>query len=105
MSSRPSERPGSSSQVRSRRRWRNSSSAFAKMRRLFKVRKASMKAFVIAEHSNGQLKRVTLELIAELHRQGVTATVLLLGNGDLQAVTSELGRGGASKDLKITPLN
>ncbi len=56
-----------------------------------------MNAFIIAEHQDGKLKRVTAELVAEFGRQAVSATVLVLASGETQAITEALGKAGASK--------
>lgn len=56
-----------------------------------------MKAFIIAEHANGQLKRVTLEAIAELQRNGIESDTLVIGGGDLSNVTAALEPSGTSK--------
>lgn len=60
-----------------------------------------MKAFVIAEHDGGQLKRVTLEAISELARQGVQCQAIVMGHGDLSKVTDELKGGGATKIIYL----
>lgn len=54
-------------------------------------------AFLIAEHKDGQLKRVTLEILGELLRQNVDPTVVLLGKGGLEPLVDTLGKHGASK--------
>ena len=56
-----------------------------------------MNIFVIAEHKDGSLKRVTTELIVEFSRQNQSVTALLLGSGDLNSVTKALGDSGAAK--------
>lgn len=55
-----------------------------------------MSVYLIAEHKDGQIKRVTLEILGELQKQGADPTVLVVGN-DLQALAQGLGDGGASK--------
>ena len=57
--------------------------------------------FLIAEHKDGHLKRVTLEILAELARQGVEPTVLLLGSSSAAHLANELGQGGASKVVHL----
>lgn len=54
-------------------------------------------AFLVAEHKEGQLKRVTLEILGELIKQGVEPTVVLLGKSGLEPLAESLGKGGASK--------
>lgn len=56
-----------------------------------------MNAFLIAEHKEGQLKRVTLEILSELTKQGMEPTVVLLGKGGLEPLVEALGKHGASK--------
>jgi electron transfer flavoprotein alpha subunit len=51
--------------------------------------------FLIGEHKDGVLKRVTLELLGELQKQGVDPTVLVPGGPD--SVATALGDAGASK--------
>ncbi len=51
--------------------------------------------FLIAEHKDGQLKRVTLEILAELQKQGSDPTVVVPGGDD--AIAAQLGDHGASK--------
>jgi len=57
--------------------------------------------YLIAEHKDGQLKRVTLEILAELTRQGNTPTVLLLGPGSVGSLATELGKHGAKKVVHL----
>jgi electron transfer flavoprotein alpha subunit len=54
-----------------------------------------MSVFLIGEHKDGQLKRVTLEILAELQKQGADPTVVLVGKAD--AAVESLGDHGASK--------
>ena len=56
-----------------------------------------MSTYLIAEHKDGQIKRVSLEILSECLRQGTTPTCLLLGTGNLEAASQELGKFGASK--------
>lgn len=56
-----------------------------------------MSVFLIAEHKDGQLKRVTLELLGELLKQGVEPTTVLLGTGSLDGLAAEIGKKGGSK--------
>lgn len=53
--------------------------------------------FVIAEQKDGHVKRVSLELLSELTRQGVAATAVVPGFGDLSKVTDNLVNHGAAK--------
>lgn len=55
-----------------------------------------MSVYLIAEHKEGQVKRVTLEILGELLKQGSDPTVLVLGAQN-QGITDALGGGGASK--------
>jgi len=57
--------------------------------------------FVIAEHKDGHLKRVTLEILSELGRQGTKPTVLLLGPGSVASLADELGKHGAAKVVHL----
>jgi len=57
----------------------------------------SQNVFLIAEHRDGQLKRVSLEILSECHRQGVEPTVLVLGHGSLDGIATLLGKHGATK--------
>jgi len=54
-------------------------------------------AFLIAEHKDGNVKRVSLEILSELSRQGVATTTVVPGFGDLTKVTESLVKHGASK--------
>lgn len=56
-----------------------------------------MSVFLIAEHKEGKLKRVSLEVLSECLRQKMQPTCLLLGNGNLDEAASELGKHGATK--------
>ena len=56
-----------------------------------------MSIFLIAEHKDGQLKRVSLELLGECIRQGTTPTCILMGSGNLEGAAQELGKYGASQ--------
>ncbi len=57
--------------------------------------------FLIAEHKDGHLKRVTLEILSELVKQGNTPTVLLLGPSGTGDLASELGKHGATKVVHL----
>jgi len=56
-----------------------------------------MSIYLIAEHKEGKLKRVSLEILSECIRQGVEATCLLAGAGGLDSAAQELGKQGAKK--------
>lgn len=56
-----------------------------------------MSIYLIAEHKDGKLKRVSLEILSECLRQGVEATCLLAGSGGLESAAQELGKQGAKK--------
>lgn len=53
--------------------------------------------FLIAEHKDGNIKRVSLEILSELTRQGVSTTAVVPGFGDLAKVTDSLVKHGAAK--------
>ncbi|MFM8313286.1 MAG: electron transfer flavoprotein subunit alpha/FixB family protein [Deltaproteobacteria bacterium] len=53
--------------------------------------------FLIAEQKDGQVKRVSLEILSELTRQGVTTTTLVPGFGDMGQVAESLVNHGAHK--------
>jgi len=53
--------------------------------------------FIIAEQKDGNVKRVSLEILSELSRQGIAATAVVPGFGDLSKVTDSLVDHGASK--------
>jgi len=53
--------------------------------------------FLIAEQKDGNIKRVSLEILSELNRQGVTTTAVVPGFGDLAKVTESLVKHGAAK--------
>lgn len=55
-----------------------------------------MSTFLIGETENGSLKRVTLEVLGELHKQGVKPKVILLGSA-VQDAVSQLSSKGASE--------
>jgi electron transfer flavoprotein alpha subunit len=54
------------------------------------------KVFVIAEQHEGQLKRVTAEIIGELVKQGVDPVVIVPGASTPTGVTEAIGKAGAS---------
>lgn len=56
-----------------------------------------MSIFIIAEHKEGKIKRVSLEILSECLRQGASPTCLLIGAGNLDSAAQELGKLGASK--------
>jgi len=56
-----------------------------------------MSVYVIAEHRDGQLKRVTLELLGELKRQNITAMAVILGGPEAAPVAQSLTEFGAAK--------
>lgn len=56
-----------------------------------------MSIYLIAEHKDGKLKRVSSEILSECIRQGVEPTCLLAGAGDLDSAAQELGKYGAKK--------
>lgn len=53
------------------------------------------KVFIVAEHKDGNLKKVTLEILGECLRQGADTTVVAIG-AELDGVVSELSKHGAS---------
>lgn len=56
-----------------------------------------MSVFLIAEHKEGKLKRVSLEVLSECVRQKTNPACLLLGAGGLDEAANELAKKGASK--------
>ena len=56
-----------------------------------------MEVFLIAEHKDGQIKRVTVEILGELLKQQVEPTTVLLGTSNLEPLATELGKKGATK--------
>lgn len=55
-----------------------------------------MSVYLIAEHKDNQIKRVTFEILGELLKQGADPTVLLVGN-NVSGLASALGDNGAGK--------
>lgn len=55
-----------------------------------------MSVYLIAEHKDGQLKRVTLEILSELLKQGADPTVVIAG-ANTTGLAETLGASGASK--------
>lgn len=53
--------------------------------------------FLVAEHKDGELKRVTLEILGELISQGVSPEVVVLGAPDIEKLATALGAKGAEK--------
>lgn len=53
------------------------------------------KVFLIAEHKEGKLKRVTLEILGELLKQGQDPVVVFAGKG-IEGLAQEVGKKGAS---------
>jgi len=56
-----------------------------------------MSIYLIAEHKEGKLKRVSLEILSECIRQGVEPTCVLAGDGNMDSAAQELGKYGAKK--------
>lgn len=59
------------------------------------------KVFLIAEHKDGQLKRVTLEILSELSRQGIDPVVVVPGVPGTPTFAEDLGKNGASKVVHL----
>jgi len=57
--------------------------------------------YLIAEHKEGALKRVTLEILADLKRQGIDPVVVIAGASGLDALAAEAGKKGATKAVLI----
>ncbi len=57
--------------------------------------------FLIAEHHEGQVKRVTYEIFAELQKQGADTVVVLIGAPGLDTMTSQLGTHGIAKAVLL----
>lgn len=57
----------------------------------------SAKVFVIAEQIEGQVKRVSLEIVGELSRQGVAPIAVVLGSSAQASATEKLTTSGAEK--------
>jgi len=55
-----------------------------------------MSVFVIAEHKEGKAKRVTLEILSELARQGTDVSAIALGAGLPDSLGAELSGYGAT---------
>lgn len=55
------------------------------------------KVFLIAEHKEGQLKRVTLEILGELLKQGADPVVVVPGASGMDALGQTLAKHGATK--------
>lgn len=51
--------------------------------------------FIIADHKDGQLKRVTLEILSEFQKQGADPTVVVLGGSESQAVADTLSKSAS----------
>ncbi len=56
-----------------------------------------MSVFLVGEHKEGQLKRVTLEILGELLKQGTTPTVVLLGKGGMDSIAADIAKKGPTK--------
>ena len=52
--------------------------------------------YLVGEHKEGQVKRVTLEILSELSRQGIDPTVVFAGSG-LDGLSAQVGAAGGSK--------
>lgn len=57
--------------------------------------------FLIAEHKDGQIKRVSYEILSELVRQKTTVTVVLPGGPSVAGLASSFGQYGATKVLVL----
>lgn len=55
-----------------------------------------MSVYLIADHKDGQVKRITFEILGELIKQGADPTVVAVGNG-IDGLAQALGDQGASK--------
>jgi electron transfer flavoprotein alpha subunit len=53
--------------------------------------------YLIAEHKDGKIKRVALEILGELLKQGVDPIAIVVGPSGLESIAEELGNKGASK--------
>jgi electron transfer flavoprotein alpha subunit len=53
--------------------------------------------YLVGEHKDGQLKRVTSEILGELVKQGTAPVVVLLGASGLDALAADIGKKGAAK--------
>lgn len=51
--------------------------------------------FIIADHKDGQVKRVTLEILSEFQKQGGDPTVVVLGGGEAQPVADTLAKSAS----------
>ena len=60
-----------------------------------------MNTFVIGEAKDGKVKRVTHEILSELKRQNVTATLVFIGLENADAVTADAATLGATKVVNI----
>ena len=59
------------------------------------------KVYVIGEEHEGQLKRVTTEIVSELARQGVDPVVVMPGASTPASVVEALGKAGASQVVSL----
>ena len=59
------------------------------------------KFFLIAEHKDGKLKRVTLEILGELLKQGQDPVVVFAGGSGMDALAQEVGKKGAAHAVVI----
>lgn len=60
-----------------------------------------MNSFVIGEAKDGKVKRVTHEILSELKRQKITATLIFIGGGDAEAAAATATGMGASKIIVL----
>lgn len=53
--------------------------------------------YLVAEHKDGHVKRVTFEILGELLKQGIQPVTLLAGAPGMDGLVAELGKHGATK--------
>jgi len=53
--------------------------------------------FLIAEHKDGEVKRVTLEILGELLRQGCDPELVIVGAPEVEKISNALGNKGATR--------
>lgn len=57
--------------------------------------------FLIAEHNDGQVKKVTYEIFGELQKQGADTVVVLVGAPGTDALAAQLGSHGITKVVAL----
>ncbi len=57
--------------------------------------------YIVADHNQSDIKRVTLEILGEVLKQGASAHVIVVGAKDMGPLADQLGKKGAQKVVAL----